>query len=153
MEQWQHVVQECDPQGVDTCWHNAAATSALNKEIVLAVSTKTLKLRNGWTKSKCRLPLFISNLPACWINNAVASCSNRLAKPCHQQACYKLFHQLDAGLIISTCNKSVLTTCNSILDSTSLSQVVLTDLSTGLLQVVSTSCNKSANDRLQQAWF
>ena len=26
-------------------------------------------------------------------------------------------------------------------------------LSTSLLQVVSTSCNKSANDKLQQAWF
>ena len=108
------------------------------------------QLDAGLKISACNKSVKNNLRQACWINNAVASCSNKLAKSCHQQACYKLFQQLDAGLIISTCNKSVLTTCNSIVDSTSLSQVVLTDLSRLVIHRLAASCfNKSANDRLQ----
>lgn len=47
------------------------------------------------------------------ISKTVASCSDSLVNSCHQ-TWYKLFQPLDAGLMISICNKSVLTTCNNL---------------------------------------
>ena len=51
------------------------------------------------------------------------------------------------------CNNFLMTNLLPVL-STDLLQVDFQNfLSTGLLQVASTSCNKSTNDKLQQAWF
>ena len=91
-------------------------------------------------------------------NRLVASCYDRLVKTCYPQACCKLLKQLAASPQISTCSKSdfrnlhqhwcVQQTCCNLLRQTCCNLI-----SASLLQVVVTTCSKSANIKLQQVWY
>ena len=73
----------------------------------------------------------------CW--HVVTTCYNKPISGCVRMACDSLTTSLlqVVNRVVARCQQ----TCCKLI------------ICTGLLQLVSTSCNKSANDKLRQAWF
>ena len=132
------------------------STLTFSMVFVMFIATLVIYKRRRRT-SKISTPAHTDEMPnqlttEIWQNNQV--CMH-----VHYRACYTAKTRDSATSLLTSCNRFVINkpisgcvrmAYDSLL-TTSLLQVDCQNLlSTGLLQVVSTRCNKSANDKLQQ---